>query len=670
MTQASPNAYISYVIAQSKLTVSMIDGEDDNNGDHKIVDSNSRTDLDSHANMVVLGRHARVIAYTGKTAQVSPFTPEYKSLEDVPIVDGAITYECPYSGHCYVLLCHNALYVPSMLNNLIPPFIMREAGVIVNDTPKIHVDQPTKEHHSLYFKEENLRIPLSLHGIFSYFPSRSPSTQDISNEAGVMHLTPNVLTWNPHSEIYSKNEENMMDFEGSLTTAKKVLISDLEDDDAMVAMAHVSSAETNAIDICVFEEYDQPPNDIDIDIRNVSPILDAPTLSQLLQDRATCGKFAMSIGSTDVHEDNYLFNDSNIPDTSENSDKILDEIMISATHAMPPKGVTAQDLSKVWRIDLATAKRTLQVTTQLQRRKDDPSLTRNYKTNDRMLRYKRIKEFFWMDTLFATKNGGKSSRGNYATQLFVTDRGYVCVIPMKSESEVSKALKIFAKTVGAPEAIICDSAKAQKSNEVRQFLTSIGTSLRLLETGTPWSNRAELYVGLMKSATCKDMKEAGCPLPFWDYCIERRARINNLTAKDLFQLEGRNPQYSITGEEGDISNLCQFKFYEWCYFFDARSAFPNSKEILGRVLGPSTGEGNEMAQWILKANGEVVPRRTLRSLKPEEIHSPIEQKKRDLFDELITCRWGTSLTPPLLNLHLIKNLMSTRRRKNPQDSFP
>ena len=106
MTQASPNAYISYVIAQSKLTVSMIDGEDDNNGDHKIVDSNSRTDLDSHANMVVLGRHARVIAYTGKTAQVSPFTPEYKSLEDVPIVDGAITYELDIVMSCYAIMLY------------------------------------------------------------------------------------------------------------------------------------------------------------------------------------------------------------------------------------------------------------------------------------------------------------------------------------------------------------------------------------------------------------------------------------------------------------------------------------------------------------------------------------------------------------------------------------
>ena len=102
-----------------------------------------------------------------------------------------------------------------------------------------------------------------------------------------------------------------------------------------------------------------------------------------------------------------------------------------------------------------------------------------------MLRYKRIKEFFWMDTLFATKSGGKSSRGNYARQIFVIDKGYVRVIPMKSELDVPKALRLFAKRVGALEANICDSARAQKSTEVRKFLTSIGTTLCLLETSTP-----------------------------------------------------------------------------------------------------------------------------------------------------------------------------------------
>ena len=53
-----------------------------------------------------------------------------------------------------------------------------------------------------------------------------------------------------------------------------------------------------------------------------------------------------------------------------------------------------------------------------------------------------------------------------------------------------------------------------------------------------------------------------------------------------------------------------------------------------------------MAQWILKANGRVVPRRSLRPLKVDEIHSPVEIKKREVFDELIKRRWGTPMTPP------------------------
>ena len=53
-----------------------------------------------------------------------------------------------------------------------------------------------------------------------------------------------------------------------------------------------------------------------------------------------------------------------------------------------------------------------------------------------------------------------------------------------------------------------------------------------------------------------------------------------------------------------------------------------------------------MAQWILKANGRVVLRRSLRPLKGDEIHSPVEIKKREVFDELIKRRWGTPMTPP------------------------
>jgi hypothetical protein len=53
-----------------------------------------------------------------------------------------------------------------------------------------------------------------------------------------------------------------------------------------------------------------------------------------------------------------------------------------------------------------------------------------------------------------------------------------------------------------------------------------------------------------------------------------------------------------------------------------------------------------MAQWILKANGNVVPRRTFRPLQDDEVHSPTEIKKREIFDKLIERRWGTSINPP------------------------
>ena len=160
--------------------------------------------------------------------------------------------------------------------------------------------------------------------------------------------------------------------------------------------------------------------------------------------------------------------------------------------------------------------------------------------NNQMLRYKHLKEFFFMDTFYATRKLHKSTQGNTCCQLFVTDKGFVYVVPMKKEAEVLHALKEFAKAVGAPEALVVDAAKAQKSEEVWKFCTEIGTTLRVLEEHTPWANKVELYIGLIKEAVRKDMKESNCPLALWDYCVKRRARINNLTARNLFSLHGSN----------------------------------------------------------------------------------------------------------------------------------
>ena len=90
----------------------------------------------------------------------------------------------------------------------------------------------------------------------------------------------------------------------------------------------------------------------------------------------------------------------------------VDDIMVSAVHAGRHQGVNAKHLAKVWRIDEQTAKKTLNITSQKCVRTDNPKLSRNFSTNDRTLRYKHLKDHFFMDTLFATSKARKSSRGN------------------------------------------------------------------------------------------------------------------------------------------------------------------------------------------------------------------------------------------------------------------
>ena len=112
------------------------------------MNESSRTELDSHANMPVIGRNAYILSKIGETVDVAPFTPDYKPIS-VELVDAALKYDCPYSGEVKILIIRRGLHVPSMTHNLLPPFMLREAGIQIDEVPKIHVTSPTEEHHAI-----------------------------------------------------------------------------------------------------------------------------------------------------------------------------------------------------------------------------------------------------------------------------------------------------------------------------------------------------------------------------------------------------------------------------------------------------------------------------------------------------------------------------------------
>ena len=119
----------------------------------------------------------------------------------------------------------------------------------------------------------------------------------------------------------------------------------------------------------------------------------------------------------------------------------------------------------------------------------------------------------------------------------------------------------------------------------------------------------------------------------WCYACGHRSSVANLTANNLFQLGGQNPYVATLGEMGYISNLCPFGWYEWVYFCQNTASLPYQKEELGRCLGPTKNEGNEMCQWIIQQNGQIVPRQTIRRLITEERSAinEVEANKRASF---------------------------------------
>ena len=126
---------------------------------------------------------------------------------------------------------------------------------------------------------------------------------------------------------------------------------------------------------------------------DISYALHPQSFVSRLNEYHAFGQYAMAVGATSI-DDEYIntktMNDGWTPD---NSSKLHYSILhhddleyaISALSASSPTGITASRLADVFRISEKIATDTLKVTTQRLCRSADPTLCRNFPTNDRML---------------------------------------------------------------------------------------------------------------------------------------------------------------------------------------------------------------------------------------------------------------------------------------------
>jgi hypothetical protein len=304
-------------------------------------------------------------------------------------------------------------------------------------------------------------------------------------------------------------------------------------------------------------------------------------------------------------------------------------------------GVDAETLAKNWGNGIEAAKRTRLVTTQRGiRRMIHPSLTKRYKTNGRQIRYRRLPVTMYTDTMLSTI---LSRQDNKAAQIFCTDFGFVRAFLLKKEKEAHEALSLLFHRDGFTNVMVVYGSKVQVEGQFRTKLCGAGCQIKQTEPHTQSSNMGERAVRELKTGVGRQMLRSDCPKQFLDDCIIIEAYVRSHTSLDIYGLEGQVPEIKVKGETVDISTIAEYAWYEWVKFWDTAAKFPVSKIQLGRDLGASIDIGTAITHKILKKNGSIMYRSSVRPLTQDEIQSPTEIKEREDFDIAVEKKFGPAM---------------------------
>jgi hypothetical protein len=122
--------------------------------------------------------------------------------------------------------------------------------------------------------------------------------------------------------------------------------------------------------------------------------------------------------------------------------------------------IDPQTLATWWMISPDRAQRAVVMTTQRGVRTWlNPTHSRRFPTNDRMLRYNRLPHTtMFTNTMFAST---VSHQGNKMAQIYSTSFGWACAFPMKRKGEAHETLSLMFHRNGVPLTMATDGLKEQ-----------------------------------------------------------------------------------------------------------------------------------------------------------------------------------------------------------------
>ena len=100
----------------------------------------------------------------------------------------------------------------------------------------------------------------------------------------------------------------------------------------------------------------------------------------------------------------------------------------------------------------------------------------------------------------------------------------------------------------------------------------------------------------------------------------------------------------MTVQTADISNICEYEWYELVMFLDKVTSYPEVRRTLDRYIGPVIDVGSSLCYNILKADGNISCRNPVRSLTMKELVYPSHINQRDVFNTHISDCLGDAST--------------------------
>jgi hypothetical protein len=104
----------------------------------------------------------------------------------------------------------------------------RVNDVTINDLPKFLVANPTDQMHALTINDPNNPLQLvilliTLRGVSLLLNVRTVTIHEFnSQDYPRLHLTSEILTWDPTTNLYEQQENTMMDYSGNIVSGATV----------------------------------------------------------------------------------------------------------------------------------------------------------------------------------------------------------------------------------------------------------------------------------------------------------------------------------------------------------------------------------------------------------------------------------------------------------------